>query len=89
MTHWSSSENTIVYFRDQSDTSKHEDIFANSINDDWEYALQRERDFIYKEVEKTRATEVNRAAIIFFIIFPLFNIKLIYIKWFISIITNN
>jgi len=43
VTHWSSSENTIVYFRDQSDTSKHEDIFANSINDDF--------DIFYNEID--------------------------------------
>ena len=32
ITHWDNTENTIVYFRDQSDVSKHIDIFTNTNN---------------------------------------------------------
>ena len=43
ITHWDNTENTIVYFRDQSDVSKHKDIFTNTSNNDF--------DIFYNEID--------------------------------------
>ena len=43
ITHWDNTENTIVYFRDQSDVSKHTDIYTNTSNNEF--------DIFYNEID--------------------------------------